>query len=69
MNNTSEWSKDYSGPRLMAVGDKCHVHDGDAMRNATVESFDLEKRTYSVIIDGLGTKISNIPMTIWRPIS
>lgn len=50
------------------IGDKCKVHDGIAMRNATVESVDTDNQTYTVIIDGLGTKISNIPFSIWRPV-
>jgi len=49
------------------LGDKCFIHDGDAMRNAEVSFVDEETQRYSVIIIGLGTRVSNIPFSIWRP--
>jgi hypothetical protein len=67
-NNQSEWSTEYSGVPLMEVGDKCLSHDGDTMRNATVINVNRSAKTYDVEIDGLGTKMSNIPMHIWRPV-
>lgn len=64
----SEWSETYSGERGQAVGDLCITHDGDAFRNAVVTKINHEKQTYDVEIIGLGTKVSNIPWSIWRPI-
>ena len=51
----------------ITIGDKCMVNDGDAMRNATVVSIDFGKESYAVEIDGIGTKISNIPISVWNP--
>jgi hypothetical protein len=66
----SEWSKDYTGKvddTKPYKGAKCLVNDGDALRNATVDNVDLLNKKYDVFIDGIGTKISNIPFTVWRP--
>lgn len=52
------------------IGAKCRSSFGEngVLRNCEVVAIDENNKTYTVIAEGLGTKMSGIPFKKWRPI-
>lgn len=52
------------------IGARClsSFGEGDVLRNSVVVDIDEQNKTYTVVAEGLGTKMSGIPFKKWRPI-